>query len=248
MKTLSVIITRPDGDDFAVRVREAGFEPILAPLFSLEAITNDPEEPRISAQLPNYSWIIFSSRHGARFFLEKFGSMLSGKIAAIGKTTDSEIERCYGRRADFCGSGASSEDFISEFLPQIDSFQRVLVASSVERRGIIEKALSGRCAQCDVLPVYRHLRRAPEVSLAQKIALIPSDAQLWTFFSPSAFHYATESFFEWQMPGDRAKIFSIGRTTSAAIEAAGCTVTAQAATPDEQGMIDALCAWRESAA
>lgn len=249
MKPVSVVITRPEGEAFAERVRSANFDVIQVPLFGLEENPLDDHGARILAHIQDYSWIVFSSRMAVRFFSELPAErrVTAAQIAVIGPATAVEVEKRLGRRVDFCARGEGAEIFSDQFLNEVAPGDRLLVLSNVERRGVIEKVARARGYACDVLELYRHVRRAPTVEARDALAAVSPHHQWWTFFSPSAFVYGCEEFPEWQRIECRPQMFSIGATTTSAITGAGFAVVGQAREASEDSLIESLKELRDRA-
>jgi len=97
---MKVLITRPrsQADDFAERLREAGFEPIYFPVIEIRPIENNTELEKAIKNLEKYDWVVFTSVNAvpptvSPHFLQKWGECPEGtrgvKVAAIGpKTAD----------------------------------------------------------------------------------------------------------------------------------------------------------------
>ena len=60
---MKVLITRPraQADDFAEKLRSAGFEPILFPVIEVQPIENNVALERAFEKLNCYEWVVFTS-------------------------------------------------------------------------------------------------------------------------------------------------------------------------------------------
>lgn len=243
MKQHTVVITRPDGEEFAERVSAAGFATIIAPVFSLEPVTGTV---RPSEDLSAFKWIIFTSRNGVKYLAQSIRVLPSSlKIAVIGARTAAAVTEAFGKPVDFCGDGESSEKFSTQFLTQYQNGEKVLLAVGCERRGVIEASLTQANVPVDTREVYRQVERPIAPAIEEQLTSVVAAAQLWTFFSPSAFRHAQTAFSQWKKPEPQCKIFSIGKVTSQAVQEAGFSVTGEALEQSENGMIEALCRWRD---
>jgi len=90
---MNVLITRPraQAEDFAEKLRSAGFEPIFFPVIEIQPIENNVALERALEKLDCYEWVVFTSVNAVEVVLNR--SVLSVfsvvKIAAIGpKTAD----------------------------------------------------------------------------------------------------------------------------------------------------------------
>lgn len=119
---MKVLITRPraQADDFADKLRAAGFEPILFPVIEIRPVKDNAALVRTIEHLENYAWVIFTSVNAVAVVVEGFttentekrnsvNSVFSGvKIAAIGPKT-AEALRKHGVEPDFI-----PEEYIAE--------------------------------------------------------------------------------------------------------------------------------------
>jgi uroporphyrinogen III methyltransferase/synthase len=109
---MKVLITRPraQANDFAERLRDAGFEPIFFPVIEIRPVENNIELDNAIKNINKYDWIVFTSvnavgvvaRSGAtkqspvdeRGLLRSARSDIAPKIAAVGpKTADALRKR-----------------------------------------------------------------------------------------------------------------------------------------------------------
>lgn len=60
---MKVLITRPraQADDFAEKLRSAGFEPIFFPVIEIRPVENNAELEEALANLEKYAWVVFTS-------------------------------------------------------------------------------------------------------------------------------------------------------------------------------------------
>ena len=74
---MKVLITRPraQADDFAERLREAGFEPIYFPVIEIRPIENNIELEKAIKNIEKYDWVVFTSANAVDIVV------LSGAIA-----------------------------------------------------------------------------------------------------------------------------------------------------------------------
>ncbi|GAB4456868.1 MAG: hypothetical protein Kow0070_07750 [Anaerolineales bacterium] len=119
---MKVLITRPRAqtDDFADKLRAAGFEPILFPVIEIRPVENNGALRQAMEHLENYAWVIFTSVNAVAVVVERFTTehtentekRNSGfsvvKIAAIGPKT-AEALRKHGVEPDFV-----PEEYVAE--------------------------------------------------------------------------------------------------------------------------------------
>ncbi|MBI4761992.1 MAG: uroporphyrinogen-III synthase [Chloroflexota bacterium] len=106
---MKILITRPraQADDFADKLRSAGFEPILFPVIEIQPIENNIALERALEKLNCYEWVVFTSvnavdavflppsslRDTPPIFKENGGSWRGAKIAAIGPKTAEALRK-----------------------------------------------------------------------------------------------------------------------------------------------------------
>ena len=93
---MKVLITRPrsQADDFAEKLRQAGFEPVLFPVIEIEQVENNTELANAISNIQKYSWIVFTSANAVDV-VARNGALAQStrenglKFAAVGpKTAD----------------------------------------------------------------------------------------------------------------------------------------------------------------
>lgn len=116
---IRIVITRPrsQADDFASKLREAGFEPILFPVIEIRPVEDNDALTRALTHLDKYAWVVFTSVNAvevvakSREVAMKQSSDVGGllrfarnditpQIAAIGPKTAAAL-RAYGVEPDF---------------------------------------------------------------------------------------------------------------------------------------------------
>lgn len=146
--TMKVLITRPhaQADDFAEKLRSAGFEPIFFPVIEIQPIENDAELDNAIKNLAKYDWVVFTSVNAVETVLKiSVPSVFSVvKIAAIGpKTADALrkhniepdfIPNEYVAEAILPGLGDLKNKWI--LLPRAEIARRELPEAIVKAGGI----------------------------------------------------------------------------------------------------------------
>jgi uroporphyrinogen III methyltransferase/synthase len=93
-----VLITRPraQADEFADKLRAAGFEPIYFPVIEIKPVENNVALERAFSKLGCYEWIVFTSTNAVEVVCEQFPSVKwdTVKTAAVGpKTAEALMSR-----------------------------------------------------------------------------------------------------------------------------------------------------------
>lgn len=114
---MKVLITRPrtQADDFAEKLRSAGFEPIFFPVIEIQPIGNNVALERALEKLNCYEWVVFTSVNAVDvvfdeysvFFLKENAGV---RFAAIGPKT-AEALRKYSIEPDFV-----PEEYVAEAI------------------------------------------------------------------------------------------------------------------------------------
>jgi uroporphyrinogen III methyltransferase/synthase len=110
--------------------------------------------------LERMDWIVFSSRHGVKYFMERIFELggdsrkLSRmRIASVGSGTD-EALRAFGLRSDWVPQGdQGAEALLSEWMPQAFG-KRVLLVGTAEGSEILREGLVSGVEQLQSVDVY----------------------------------------------------------------------------------------------
>jgi uroporphyrinogen-III synthase len=161
-----------------------------------------------------YDWVVVTSANGAEQLVSRHVGALP-QVAAIGPQT-AGVLAAHGIPVAFVPSEATQDTLVAEF-PRPSG--KVLFVGAEEARGLIVSEL-----QADFRPVYRTRRLRPAR---------PPDGDLVLLASPSAAAAFAELLVD--LP-----VISIGPQTTAAAEAHGLRVLAQARTADVPGLVAAV--------
>lgn len=126
---MKVLLTRPraQADDFADKLRAAGFESILFPVIEIRPVEDNAALMRAIEHLEKYAWVIFTSVNAvpptvSPHFLQKLGECPTGtrgvRVAAIGPKTAAAL-RQHGIEPNFI-----PEEYVAEaILPGLGDLQ-----------------------------------------------------------------------------------------------------------------------------
>lgn len=102
-----ILITRPraQADDFAEKLRHAGFEAVFFPVIEIRAVEESAELQNAIARLEEYAWVVFTSANAVDVVLGKCVSLPLGegqgvRVAAIGPKTAAALRK-HGIEPDF---------------------------------------------------------------------------------------------------------------------------------------------------
>lgn len=171
MITMKVLITRPraQADDFAEKLRTAGFEPIFFPVIEIQPIENNVALDRALEKLNCYEWVVFTSVNAVRptvspQFLRKWEECpegtRGGRVAAIGpKTADALRKR--GIEPDFIPQEYVTDTILPGLgdvrgkwilLPRAELARRELPEAISKAGGIVHEIIVYRTLPASVDP------------------------------------------------------------------------------------------------
>ena len=185
-----VLITRPraQADDFAEKLRGAGFEPIFFPVIEIKPIENNTALERALEKLDCYSWVVFTSVNAvpptiSPHFRRKWGECPEGtrgvKFAAIGPKT-AEALRKRGIEPDFIPDEYIGEAILSG-LGDVKGKWILLPRAEIAREEL-PKAISKAGGIAHEIIVYRTL---PAEVDTNGLTALKSGVDIITFTSAS---------------------------------------------------------------
>lgn len=182
MKRILVTRSRAQADDFAERLRSAGFEPIFFPVIEIQPIENNVALERALSKLDCYEWIVFTSVNAVEVVFDQFPSLHWGdgiKIAAVGPKT-AESLRTRGASADFV-----PPEYIPEaILPGLGDLTGkwvLLPRAEIGRKDLPEAIFKAGGVPHEVT-VYKTLPTQPD---ANGLAALRAGVDVITLTSPS---------------------------------------------------------------
>jgi uroporphyrinogen III methyltransferase/synthase len=158
-----VLVTRPahQADDIAMRLWEAGAEPILAPAIAIGPPPDMDAARDAVARVRDYGWAVFTSRNGVDAFFDRLGELGRDarafgdvRIAAIGPKT-AEALAARGIRVDLIPSAFVNEAVAEALLARTSAGERVLVYRAAEARDVLPETLRREGRIVDVVAAYR---------------------------------------------------------------------------------------------
>ena len=182
MKRILVTRSRAQSDDFAEKLRSAGFEPIYFPVIEIKPIENNVAMERALSKLDCYEWIIFTSVNTVDVLFEQFPSLHWGariKVAAVGPRTADALNR-RGVLADFV-----PQEYIPEaILPGLgDLLGRwvLLPRADLARKDLPESIFNAGGVPHEIT-VYRTILAQPD---SESLAALRGGVDVITLTSPS---------------------------------------------------------------
>ncbi|HET7143497.1 MAG TPA: uroporphyrinogen-III synthase [Anaerolineales bacterium] len=183
---MKVLITRPrtQADDFAEKLRAAGFEPIFFPVIEIQPIENNVALERALEKLNCYEWVVFTSVNAVNVVFDKYSVFFSRenvgvKFVAIGPKT-AETLRKYSIEPDFV-----PEEYVAEaILPGLGNLQGkwVLLPRAEIARKALPEAIANAGGIAHEIAVYKTLSTEPD---PEGITALKSGVDVVTLTSPS---------------------------------------------------------------
>ncbi|MCM1107322.1 MAG: uroporphyrinogen-III C-methyltransferase [Blautia sp.] len=188
-------------------------------------------------------WLVFTSKNGVNAFFENlFASGLDVRavahmrIAAVGRAT-AEVLRGYCLQADFICSAQNGAALGGELTARLAGESRVLYPCAGETVGELERILEAHC-KLEKSCVYRNEKYNEE--LTNKIMLENYDAVLFTCASNARRLLRGQPAAVRKRLSAKGSVYSIGRTTSAALAELGVEEIMEADQPDYGGLVRLL--------
>jgi uroporphyrinogen-III synthase len=183
-----ILITRPraQADEFAARLRSAGFEPLFFPVIEIQPIGNNVALERALSKLDCYDWVVFTSVNAVDVVFESYSLIMKQgaqdggvKFATIGPKTAEALET-RGISPDF----VPSEYVAESILPGLGDLRGRWVL--LPRAEIARKALPEAICEAGGIPheiaVYKTLPVQPD---SEGLAALKSGVDIITLTSPS---------------------------------------------------------------
>lgn len=232
----TVLVTRAEEDieAWAERLTSAGALPIALPCIRSEAIEDPAMRAAIAAELERADWLVFTSRRGVEAFAQLVPEHLpeSVRVAVVGAATAAAAKERVGR-ADLLSEAGTAASLARTLAERVAPDTRVLITVAENAGATLEEALEAAGARCVRVNIYRTVPMPP---LQTKHPLSALGADNVLLASPSAV-----TGFANQVSLDvTADIYTIGPSTTAAAEAAGLAVKAQAEYPSLDGLMEAM--------
>ena len=179
----SILITRPrsQADDFAEKLRSAGFEAIYFPVIEIRPIEDNVELDRALEKLSCYEWVVFTSVNAVDVVARRMLSPTkqSPRFAAVGPKT-AEALQARGITPDFV-----PDEYIPEaILPRLGDLRGkwVLLPRAEIARKVLPDAIVNAGGIAHEIAVYKTLPALPDV---EGLAALRSGVDVVTFTSPS---------------------------------------------------------------
>jgi uroporphyrinogen III methyltransferase/synthase len=242
----TVLVTRPCEDGaFSDRSLQAlGAEVLEAPLVEIRAVEDPTRLDDVIQRLQIFHWIVFTSRHGVRYFLERLlkkadlRSLGGRKIAVIGGQTAQALE-AFGLKPDLVAGSSRSEGLADALAPLVVG-KCVLLARANRGRQILPERLVKLCAVEEVAVYEQHdATRLPSL-VEQRLVARSID---WITVTSSAIAERLSALFPLVARdgvGIKPRLASLSPVTSETVRNLGWPVDVEAAVPTWQALVEAI--------
>ncbi len=243
-------ITRPEeqADDAAQQAYELGALPVMLPTIEITPPDDWSEVDALLPRLRSFDWIVFTSANGVRGLLSRLWqtgsdvrSLGQAKLACIGPATAAVLEE-FSLRADLIPNEYRAEALAAALKPHIAN-RRVLWARASRGREVLTTELTAAGATLEQVVVYQN-RDLTELPRSELDRLERGDLHWIGLSSPSI----ARSFARLLTPtarqhlGVKTRLASISPVTTAAAQAVGLPIAAEATEFTWPGLFRAMIA------
>lgn len=161
MKKILITRARAQADEFAEKLRIAGFQPIYFPVIEIKPIENNVALERALSRLGCYEWIVFTSTNTVEVVLSQFPSVdwSTIKTAAIGPKT-AEALKSRGIQPDFVPGEYVAEAILPGLGDLVGSW--VLLPRAEMARKELPEAICNAGGVPHEITVYKTLPAEPD--------------------------------------------------------------------------------------
>jgi uroporphyrinogen III methyltransferase/synthase len=242
-----ILVTRSETENqvFSGKLSDLGAVTVELPTIAILPPEDTTPLDRSIEMLSKYDWVIFTSRHGVRFFAERMAAIGESadrlrevKVAAVGPATATALER-FGKKPDYM-----PEEFLSERiiygLGELKGKRFLLPRADIASK-ILPELLRKKGASVDEVMAYRTV--VPEdLSLDRLLSILEQGVDVVTFTSPSTVrnlaHIANANPLGALLKG--VKVACIGPVTADAARALGVHVDIVASNHTIDDLVEAI--------
>ena len=223
-----VVITRPveQSQDFYDLLSARGARVIRFPTIKIEPPLYWSNLDRAIDNLVMYSWIIFTSANGVRFFLKRLQEkgrdlrdLKNIRISSIGPATAALLKK-KGIKVEMVPNEYISEGVVKSFSEMDIKGKKILLPRAEIARDILPEELAKMGAEVDAVTAYRTVQSGVDKSELQH-HFDKGQVDVITFTSPSTVvNFVHIMGREFKLP-EKVKIACIGPVTAAAARKSG---------------------------
>ena len=181
MKKVVITRARAQTDEFADKLRAAGFAPIYFPVIEIQPIENNTALERAISKLSCYEWIVFTSTNAVEVVLDQFptAGWHDVKTAAIGPKT-AETLKSRGIEPNFV-----PQEYIAEaILPGLGDLigKWILLPRAEIARKELPEAISNAGGIAHEITAYKTISAEPDI---KELETLRAGVDIVTFTSAS---------------------------------------------------------------
>ncbi len=238
-----VLVTRPahQSDRFAQALRDAGAQPVLAPVIAFAAPDDVASAERAVRDAATFAWIVFTSANGVAAFFELLDArredaryLNDAKIAAIGSGTAAAL-RARGIYPDLVPRTFVAEDLAESLIAAAAPGARLLIFRAQEARDVLPQMLRESGRDPHVVAAYKTVIMT-DPQFAQKV----EQCDILTFTSASTVQGFAKNLTDPVRASEGKTVACIGPVTAQAARDIGLPVDLIASEFTTAGLIAAL--------
>lgn len=243
LEGIRVVVTRAEhqAQGLVAALEEVGARAELFPLLKVIPPKDLRPLERAAAELGLYDWLVFTSANAVEAFLPLTGGVLPPQlgVAVIGRATAAALGP-YGVEPHLQAGESRAEGLVKALAPLINRRQRILLPQAADARPTLAQGLTR--AGAEVVSVVAYDKGLPAEARARAQELFASQPLGWvTFTSPRIVEHFVELLgMDWEIRRPQLLAASIGPVTSRALRHWGVEPVAEAATPGDQEMVQAV--------
>lgn len=228
----TVLVSRPadQADSMAASLRDRGATVLVQPAIEIAPLANHHDLDQAILDLPQQDFVVFSSRNGVRFFLERllelgFDMRRLGhcQIACVGEQTQSALKE-FSLHSDITPSDFRAES-LADALADATKDKRVLLIRASRGRDVLRNRLEHQGAMVSEAVAYSH---ADVADPDPRILEMAKRGQIdWITVTSSATAKSLHRMFGSAIR--RSKLASLSPVTSATLRELGYQIDAEAA-------------------
>lgn len=240
-KTVLVTRAAQQAGELAEPLRSLGAEVINQPVIEIESLQSFDQLDREIARLSEYDYVVFSSRNGVQYFMQRFLDVVGDlrdlawtKIAVVGSRT-ADMLASYHIRADVVAAGMSADSLAETLFDEAPDNQFLLVRAS---RGpdTLAQHLKQAGGQVRCVVAYSHTDVSqPDEEIVRRMAAGNID---WVTVTSDAIARSVVRLFGENLR--QTRLVSLSPGISQTLRSLGFTVAAQATLPTMQSLVDAI--------
>jgi uroporphyrinogen III methyltransferase/synthase len=247
-----IVVTRPaeQSADFIAHLQALGASVIELPTIEIRKAPDLSLLHAAFAKLPDYSWLIFTSRNGVEIFFEELfakgldaRSLHGLKLCAIGPAT-ADCLRLSGLMPDIVPDDYRAEGLLEALKGKIKPGDKVLLPRARGSRDVLPEGLKKLGAQVDALQLYE---AAPPENINTEAVqeILTGHVDLITFTSSSTVTGFAGIIGREHLPqvASRIPAACIGPITAATAREHGFSVAIEAAEYTMDGMLASICTY-----